>query len=147
MPDARWNDPREYGECDRHDERPRVYDNRDPDDHDPRDSLTHDLDLPRGQERELVLDRDRVYELNGDDTARWPPSAPSAWCPKQTSTRTAIPSPSGDTDTTARRSIASSVRFGSRIRSRIFGPTLRLLPRCGTCTMRSRLKSKPMHSS
>jgi hypothetical protein len=50
MPDARWNDPREYGECDRDDERPRVYDNRDRDDHDPRDSLMHDLDLPRGQE-------------------------------------------------------------------------------------------------
>jgi hypothetical protein len=27
----------------------------------------HDLDLPRGGERELVVDRDRVYELNGDD--------------------------------------------------------------------------------
>ena len=27
-----------------------------------------DLDLPRGDERELVLDRDRVYELDGDDS-------------------------------------------------------------------------------
>jgi hypothetical protein len=26
------------------------------------------LDLPRGEERELVVDRDRVYELNGDDS-------------------------------------------------------------------------------
>ena len=28
----------------------------------------HDLDLPRGEERELVVDRDRVYELNGEDS-------------------------------------------------------------------------------
>jgi hypothetical protein len=68
MSDARWSDPREYGERDRDDERPRVYDDRDRDDHDPRDSLMHDLDLPRGEERELVLDRDRVYELNGEDS-------------------------------------------------------------------------------
>jgi hypothetical protein len=68
MPDARWNDPRDYGEHDRDDERPRVYEDRDRDDHDPRDTLMHDLDLPRGEERELVVDRDRVYELNGEDT-------------------------------------------------------------------------------
>ena len=61
-------DPREYGERDREDGRPRVYDERDRDDHDPRDSLMHDLDLPRGEERELVVDRDRVYELNGEDS-------------------------------------------------------------------------------
>jgi hypothetical protein len=30
--------------------------------------LIHDLDLPRGEERELVVDRDRVYELNGEDS-------------------------------------------------------------------------------
>ena len=30
--------------------------------------LMHDLDLPRGDERELVVDRDRVYELNGEDS-------------------------------------------------------------------------------
>lgn len=29
MSDARWNDPREYGERDRDDDRPRVYDERD----------------------------------------------------------------------------------------------------------------------
>jgi hypothetical protein len=68
MSDARWNDPREYGERDRDDDRPRVYDERDRDDHDPRDALVHDLDLPRGDERELVVDRDRVYELNGEDS-------------------------------------------------------------------------------
>ncbi len=68
MSDARWSDPREYGERDLGDERPRVYDERDRDDHDPRDALMHDLDLPRGEERELVVDRDRVFELNGEDS-------------------------------------------------------------------------------
>ncbi len=67
MSDARWGDPREYGERDRDDRRPRVYDERDRDDDDPRDGLMHDLDLPRGEERELVVDSDRVYELNGKD--------------------------------------------------------------------------------
>ena len=68
MSDPRWDDPREYGERDRDGGRPRVYDERDWGDHDPRDTLMHDLDLPRGEERELVVDRDRVYELNGDDS-------------------------------------------------------------------------------
>jgi hypothetical protein len=68
MSDARWGDPREYGERDRDDGRPRVYDERDRADHDPRDGLMHDLDLPRGDERELVVDRDRVYELDGEDS-------------------------------------------------------------------------------
>ena len=68
MSDARWGDPREYGERERGDERPRVYDDRDRDDCDPRDGLMHDLDLPRGEERELVVDRDRVYELDGEDS-------------------------------------------------------------------------------
>jgi hypothetical protein len=27
-----------------------------------------DLDMPRGEERELVVERDRVYELNGEDS-------------------------------------------------------------------------------
>lgn len=67
MPDARWNDPREYDDRDRGDVRPRVYGERDRHDHDPRDSLMLDLDLPRGEDRELVVDRDRVYELNGED--------------------------------------------------------------------------------
>ena len=67
MSDARWGDPREYDERDRDDGRPRVYDERDRDDHDPRDGLMHDLDLPRGEERELVVNSDRVYELNGED--------------------------------------------------------------------------------
>ena len=66
MPDARWNDPREHDDLDRGDGRPRIYGERDRDDHDPRDSLIHHLDLPRGEERELVVDRYRVYELNVD---------------------------------------------------------------------------------
>jgi hypothetical protein len=63
MYDPRWDDPRE-----RDDGRERVYDERDRANHDPRDGLMHDLDLPRGEERELVVDRDRVYELNGEDS-------------------------------------------------------------------------------
>jgi hypothetical protein len=69
MSDARWDDPREYGERDRDDdESPRVCEERDRDEHEPRDGLIHDVDLPRGDERELVVDRDRVYELNGEDS-------------------------------------------------------------------------------
>jgi hypothetical protein len=67
MSDARWGDPRDDGERGRDDGRPRVYDERGRDDDDPRDGLMHDLDLPRGEKRELVVDRDRVYELNGED--------------------------------------------------------------------------------
>lgn len=68
MPDARWNDPREYDDRECSDARPRVYGERDRDDRDPPDSLMQDLDLPRGEERELVVDRERVFELNGDDS-------------------------------------------------------------------------------
>jgi hypothetical protein len=68
MSDARWVDPREYDVRNRSDDSPRVYDPRDRDEHDPRDGLMHDLDLPRGDERELVVDRDRVYELDGEDS-------------------------------------------------------------------------------
>jgi hypothetical protein len=67
MSDARWSDPREDDVRDRGDEWQRVYDPRDRDD-DPRDVLMRDLDLPRGDERELVVDRDRVYELDGEDS-------------------------------------------------------------------------------
>ena len=68
MSDARWNDPREYDARDPDGQWPRVYDPRDRDEHDPRDGLMRDLDLPRGDERELVVDRDRVYELDGEDS-------------------------------------------------------------------------------
>ncbi len=67
MSDARWGD-REFDERDPDHESPRVYDPRDRDEHDPRDGLMRDLDLPRGDERELVVDRDRVYELGGEDS-------------------------------------------------------------------------------
>jgi hypothetical protein len=68
MFDARWNDPRGYDSRDPDDQWPRVYDPRDRDEHDPRDGLMRDLDLPRGDERELVVDRDRIYELDGEDS-------------------------------------------------------------------------------
>jgi hypothetical protein len=68
MSDARWDDPREYESRDRTDEWPRVYDPRDRDYCDPRDALMRDLDLPRSDQRELVVDRDRVYELDGEDS-------------------------------------------------------------------------------
>jgi hypothetical protein len=68
MSDARWGDPREYDARDPDDQWPRVYDPRDRDEHDPRNALMRDLDLPRGDERELVVDRDRVYELDGEDS-------------------------------------------------------------------------------
>ena len=68
MSDARWGDPRECDARDRGDDWPRVYDPRDRDEHDPRDGLMRDLDLPRGDECELVVDHARVYELDGDDS-------------------------------------------------------------------------------
>jgi hypothetical protein len=68
MSDARWDDPRDHDARDRSDDWPRVYDPRDREEHDPRDGLMRDLDLPRGDERELVVDRDRVYELDGEDS-------------------------------------------------------------------------------
>jgi hypothetical protein len=80
MSDARWSDPREYDARDRSDEWPRVYDARDRDEHDPREGLMRDLDLPRGDERELVVDRDRVYELDGETAARWLSSVHFASC-------------------------------------------------------------------
>jgi DNA-binding PadR family transcriptional regulator len=47
---------------------------RDPDPrergHDPRDVFLEGLDLPRGLEREIVLDRNHRYELNGEDSRR-----------------------------------------------------------------------------
>lgn len=58
--DARDREGREDG-------RERVYDERDRD-QDPREGLMRDLDLPRGDERELAVDRDRVYELDGEDS-------------------------------------------------------------------------------
>jgi hypothetical protein len=65
---ARWGDPREQDTREHCTEWPSVYDVRDRDEHDPRDALMRDLDLPRSDERELVVDRDRVYELDGEDS-------------------------------------------------------------------------------
>jgi hypothetical protein len=36
--------------------------------HDPSDVFTKDLNMPRGQERELVRDRERTYEINGAES-------------------------------------------------------------------------------
>jgi hypothetical protein len=58
--DARDRDGREDG-------RERVYDARDRDD-DLREGLMRHLDLPRGDERELVVVRDRTHELDGEDS-------------------------------------------------------------------------------
>ena len=46
----------------------RWYDKRDRDD-DPPEGLMRDLDLPRGEERELVVHRDHVHELDGELSA------------------------------------------------------------------------------
>ena len=67
MSDPRWGDARDRDARELDAGHGRVYDQRDRDDPDPRDGLMHDLDLPRGEERELVVDRDRAYELNGED--------------------------------------------------------------------------------
>jgi hypothetical protein len=64
--DPRWSDSRDRDGQDELDRE--IYrDSRERGD-DPRDALLSDLDLPRGRDRELVLDRDRAYELNGDDS-------------------------------------------------------------------------------
>jgi hypothetical protein len=64
--DPRWNDgPRERDEDWRERDRDRDRDRE----RDPRDPFVEGLDLPLGQEREIVLDeRDRTYELNGEDS-------------------------------------------------------------------------------
>jgi hypothetical protein len=64
--DPRWNDdPRERDEDWRERDRDRHRDR----DRDPRDAFVEGLDLPRGLEREIVLDeRDRIYELNAEDS-------------------------------------------------------------------------------
>jgi hypothetical protein len=81
--DARDRDGREDGH-------ERVYDERDRND-DPREDLMRDVNLPRGEERELVADRDRVYELNGEDCRT--PSARSGSCPSTPSTSPRHPRP------------------------------------------------------
>lgn len=65
--DSRWNDPRDRDEDERQLERDRDRDRGR--DHDPRDAFVERLDLPRGLEREIVVDeRDRTYELDREDS-------------------------------------------------------------------------------
>src|SRR5436309_13144983 len=90
--DPRWSDPRDRDddarEIEMHwvelgrgpasdhpsDDDPRDRDedvrerDRDSRDRDPRDVFLDGLELPRGLEREIVLDGDHRYELNGDDS-------------------------------------------------------------------------------
>lgn len=50
---------------------PRDHDSRDRngrESHDPRDTFMRDLDLPRGEDREIVRDRDHEYTLRGSET-------------------------------------------------------------------------------
>lgn len=64
--DARQRD----GGADRNSERRAAHDARERDEQsrDPRDVATRGLDLPRGQDRELVRVRERTYELNGAES-------------------------------------------------------------------------------
>lgn len=91
MSDPRWDDPRDRDEDSRDLDihwielgRERASDPRDDDardrdedvrerdrdsrDRDPRDVFLDGLELPRGLERELVVDGDHRYELNRDDS-------------------------------------------------------------------------------
>jgi len=60
--DREHEDSRDRDDVREHDRNPRERDA------DPRDTFLNDLDLPRGLEREIVLDGDHRYELNGDDS-------------------------------------------------------------------------------
>lgn len=68
--DSRWDEGRERGGSWDRDRGSRAgsgeRDRNEKDD--PRDVFTKDLDLPRGQERELVRDRERIYEINGTES-------------------------------------------------------------------------------
>jgi hypothetical protein len=55
----------EHDSLDREDSRERANDTRD---RDPREAFVHGLELPSGRERELVIDGEHRYELNGDDS-------------------------------------------------------------------------------
>lgn len=63
--DPRWNDARSREVDDA--TRDIYQDARDRGD-DPRDAFLNNVDLPRGRERELVLDRGRTYELHGEES-------------------------------------------------------------------------------
>src|SRR5437773_2800436 len=61
---------REVDDCRERDEdnRDRDRDSHERDRDDPRDPFVDGLELPRGPEREIVLDGDHRYELNGEDS-------------------------------------------------------------------------------
>jgi len=61
---SREDNPRDRDE----DGRDRDRESRERDTSHPRDSFLDGLELPRGHEREVVLDGDHRYELNGDDS-------------------------------------------------------------------------------
>jgi hypothetical protein len=67
MYDPRWDDARE-----RDDGRACVYGERDRADRDPRHGLMHDLDLPCGEARELVVDRYRSMPIAESATRESP---------------------------------------------------------------------------
>ena len=67
--DPRWGDARDRSESVDRDWGGRAgRDSEDGREHDPRDAFTQHLYLPRGAERELVVDRERVYELSGRES-------------------------------------------------------------------------------
>lgn len=66
--DPRWSDARDRN-ADNELDREIYRDSRERSD-DPRDALLNDLDLPRGRDRELVLDRDRVGVSSLSSSAR-----------------------------------------------------------------------------
>jgi DNA-binding PadR family transcriptional regulator len=68
--DPRSTEDRDRGEsCDRsRGSRGGTSDRDRNDERDARDVFTKDLDLPRGRQRELVRERERVYELNGTES-------------------------------------------------------------------------------
>jgi len=67
--DPRSDDARDGGQSwDRSQGSCGAGDSQDVRDRDPSDVFTRDLDLPRGRAREHVLVRDRVYEIDGDES-------------------------------------------------------------------------------
>ena len=93
--DVRDRDGREDG-------RTRVYDERDRDD-DPREGVMRDLDLPRGEERVLVAMRDRVYELDGQDSRTLAAVGAFRVCPSTTLISTTTRSNTSMTRASSRR--------------------------------------------
>ena len=70
LDDSRWgDDPRDRADSERGLGRGASNSrNRDRECSNPRDVFTKDLDLPRGRERRPVRERDRVYEIDGDES-------------------------------------------------------------------------------